>query len=353
MSPPIRSICILRLSAIGDVCNAVAAVQAIQAQHPRATITWVIGKTEHTLLEGLPGIEFIVYDKSAGKAASTDFKHAMSKRQFDVLLHMQVALRASLLSRHINAKRRIGFDRQRSKELQGWFVNERIAPRTNPHVLEGFFDFAQRLGVAEGAFRSPQWNIPILEHDQTFADQRLPAKTPALVIVPAASKPERNWLPERYAALANAAHDRGLSINLCGGPSALEKKLAAEIVSHTQVTIQNLVGQSNLKQMLALLKNASLVLAPDTGPAHMAVSQKTPVIGLYGHSNPARTGPYLYQHYVADVYHQHLKAQTGKPANEQSWGKRVKGETIMQDLSVDAVLKRFHQACDDLEIGKA
>ncbi len=351
MSKPIRSICILRLSAIGDVCNAVAAVQAIQDRHPSAAVTWIIGKVEYSLLADLPGIEFIVYDKSAGKTANRQFKAEIADKHFDVLLHMQVALRASLLSRHIKAKRRIGFDRQRSKELQSWFINEKVLPRSNPHVLEGFFDFAQALGVSKDALQKPTWNIPIRAPDQAFADKHVPHGTHSLVIVPAASKAERNWLPERYAALANAAADKGLNVLLCGGPSELEQRLAASILSHTNASIQNLIGQSSLKQMLALLKNASLVIAPDTGPAHMAVSQGTPVIGLYAHSNPGRTGPYLYLNYVVEVYHTHLKGQTGKSIDQLPWGKRVKGENIMQDLTVDAVIKQFHQVLADLNIG--
>ena len=66
----------------------------------------------------------------------------------------------------------------------------------------------------------------------------------------------------------------------------------------------NLVGKTSLKELLCVLEQASLVVAPDSGPAHMAVTVGTPVIGLYAHSNPARTGPYLYQDYVVEVYHQ-------------------------------------------------
>ena len=62
-----NDICILRLSAIGDVCHAVSAVQAIQRHYPAANITWVIGKVEAALLEGLPGVEFVFFDKKVGK----------------------------------------------------------------------------------------------------------------------------------------------------------------------------------------------------------------------------------------------------------------------------------------------
>lgn len=90
-----------------------------------------------------------------------------------------------------------------------------------------------------------------------------------------------------------------------------------------------------------MLEQAELVLAPDTGPAHMAVTVGTPVIGLYAHSNPTRTGPYLYQDYVVEVYHQNLISQKGKTAEQLPWGTRVKGSELMSQISVDAVITMF------------
>ena len=80
-----------------------------------------------------------------------------------------------------------------------------------------------------------------------------------------------------------------------------------------------------------------MVLAPDTGPAHLATTQGTPVIGLYAHSNPKRTGPYNSLDYVASVYSQHAEQQHGKPVSELPWGSRVKGSDIMKDIDADRV----------------
>ena len=351
----LNSICILRLSAIGDVCNAVAAVQAIQRMHPNVKVTWVIGKIEQMLLEGLPGVEFIVFDKSQGSEAFKQLKQAMVNRKFDILLHMQVALRANWAARLIPAKRKIGFDWHRAKELHTVFTNERIKKQTEAHVLEGFFAFAEKLGVSESEKHALQWDIPVSDADKTFANLHIPTKsvterTRTLVISPAASKEERNWLPERYAAIADYAHHKGFNIVLCGGPSNVDKDLGAAILKHAQCPIKNLIAQTNLKQMLALLANANIVLAPDTGPAHMAVSQKTPVLGLYGHSNPKRTGPYLYQKYAAEVYHQNIQDQTGRNAQHLAWGARVKGKHIMEQITVDAVITKFEQIVSDFNL---
>ncbi len=339
----LHSICILRLSAIGDVCHAVAAVQALQRHYPQAKITWIIGKVEAMLLQGLPGVEFVVFDKKLGFAAYGDLKRKLAGQQFDVLLHMQVALRANLASLVIDAKRKIGFDWQRAKELHALFMRERIAPQQSPHVLDGFAGFVQHLGVPFTPNRNsaPAWQMPLTEADEAFAQSQLSlnteGKTRTLILCPAASKAERNWLPERYAAIADYAAQQGFRIFICGGPTPLEQQLAADIIAHAQSQISNLVGKTSLKQLLALLKHASVVIAPDTGPAHMAVTVGTPVIGLYAHSNPDRTGPYTYRHYVVEVYHRNLQTQFGKPAAELPWGQRIKGAELMAQISVDAV----------------
>ena len=340
-APNYSSICILRLSAIGDVCHAVSAVQAIQKAHPNAKITWVIGKIEAMLLADLPGVELVVFDKKQGKAALKSLKQRFNNQKFDVLLNMQVALRAGFVARCIPAKVKIGFDRARSKELHSLFINKRIDPQAQAHVLEGFKGFAKAIGVSD---YKPSWNMPYTEQDQAVADELLTPEyltNKLLVISPAASKAQRNWLADRYATLADYASEQGFKVVLTGGPTELEINLANSVIEHSNTPILNLVGKTKLKELLCVLKRGSLVLAPDTGPAHMAVTVGTPVIGLYAHSNPARTGPYLYQDYVVEVYHQNLFKQTGKTAEQVSWGTRVKGDDLMSQITVDDVKAMF------------
>ncbi|WP_105199552.1 glycosyltransferase family 9 protein [Pseudoalteromonas sp. T1lg10] len=334
----VQSICILRLSAIGDVCHAVAAVQAIQRVHPQAKITWVIGKVEAMLLEGVPGVEFVVFDKKQGRQAFKTLREQLNGREFDVLLNMQVAFRAGLASRCIRAKVKIGFDKARSKELHSWFINRRIAAKEQPHVLEGFMQFAEQLGVTDF---TPHWQMPLSDTDKQNAMKLVGDDgEPLLVISPAASKAERNWLPERYAAVAEHAMAQGFRVAISGGPTAMEQQLADQIIAHCQQPVLNLVGKTSLKELTCVLGLATLVLAPDTGPAHMAVTQGTAVIGLYAHSNPKRTGPYLYQDYVVEVYNQAVQEQYGKPASELPWGVRAKGE-LMDRIAVDDVIAMF------------
>ncbi|HAT40967.1 MAG TPA: ADP-heptose--LPS heptosyltransferase I [Rheinheimera sp.] len=360
-----QSICILRLSAIGDVCHAVAAVQALQRHFPGVPITWIIGKVEAMLLDGLPGVDLVVFDKKLGRKAYSDLAHKLGGREFDVLLHMQVAFRANVASLFIKAKRKIGFNWTLAKELHALFMRERIAPQHQPHVLDGFAGFVRHLGVPflQQPGDVPVWQMPITDEHRAWAKAQLLKQLPKqvtdqhtplrghLVISPAASKAERNWLPERYAALADHAYQQGFAVYICGGPTQLERDLAAAIEQHASAPLHNLVGKTNLKQLLALLEQATLVVAPDTGPAHMAVTVGTPVIGLYGHSNPARTGPYLSRDYVVEVYHDELKRQTGKTAAELPWGTRVKGAHIMALISTERVIAMFDRVVTEIETG--
>ncbi|WP_202904745.1 glycosyltransferase family 9 protein [Marinagarivorans algicola] len=347
---PINSICIIRLSAIGDVCHVVAVVQAIQAFYPEAHITWVIGKTEAALLQGLPGVKFVIFDKGEGLRAYHKLRMDLPET-FDILLHMQVALRANFAAACIRAKRKIGFARHLSKELHGLVVNERAPAPDRPHVLEGFAAFAHTIGVPRF---TPTWDIPIASAQKQWLmalchSHKIDAQDKVFIVSPGASNPERNWLPERYAQVIDYAAKQGFRIILCGGPTPQERELSHAIQRNCECSPIDIVGKTHLKQLLALLKRADIVLSPDSGPVHMATTQGTPVIGLYAHSNPARTGPFASQGLVAEVYHAVLLAQTGRNAMTLKWGRRLKGNNLMAQITVESVLQQFDKAARALE----
>jgi heptosyltransferase I len=340
-------LCILRLSAIGDVCHAVAMVTRIRHHRPDIKITWIIGKIEHQLLQGMPGVEFIVYDKKAGKKAKEEVKHALAGRTFDALFVMQVALRANLLSRVVKAKRRIGFDWKRSKEGHWLFTNERIEAKKYAHVLEGFMGFADKLGIPKDD--KPRWDMPLEESDWQWAKEQTSGLGKYVVISPAASKAERNWTVHGYVEVAQHLIDNGYKVVLCGGPGPVDAAISSEILKTPNIISLNLVAKTSLKQMLAVLAGAELVVAPDTGPAHMATTMGTPVVGLYAHSNYRRTGPYLSQDFVASVYDVQVKGQKGKEWVYLPWGTRAKGKHLMTFLLVQTVLKKVDQALAKLD----
>src|SRR5687768_8774650 len=126
-TPP-ASVCILRLSAIGDTCHVLAVVRTLQRAWPQTRFTWIIGRLEAKLLGHIPDIEFIVVDKSSTLQSRKKLRETLRGRRFDILMHMQLSLRASVLSTAVSAKIKIGFDRSRAREMQWLFTNERIAP---------------------------------------------------------------------------------------------------------------------------------------------------------------------------------------------------------------------------------
>lgn len=340
-TPP-RELCLLRLSALGDCTHVVPLVRSLQAAWPQTRITWIIGQLEHQLLGDLPGVEFVVVDKGRGRRAYGDLRRALRGRQFDVLLQMQVSLRASLLGLQVPARQRLGFDRQRARDFQWLFTRHRIAHRPCEHVLDGFFGFADALGVRDRILR---WDIPVPESDRAWAAQQLPGDRPVLAINPCSSerfRNFRNWPPERYARVAeHAVREHGLGVVLTGGPSETEQRWGQAIVDAADVAVTNLIGQTRLKQLLAVLERARVLVSPDSGPAHIANAAGTPVIGLYASSNPERTGPYCSREWTVNRYPEACRAAFGKPPEQLRWGRRVRDPEVMQRITVADVTERL------------
>lgn len=340
VAPP-RSVCILRLSALGDATHVVPIVRTIQQAWPDTRITWVIGRPESRLLSLLPGVEFIIIDKRSLRGGVRALRSALRGRRFDVLLHMQLALRASLFSMFIPARLRVGFDRARARELQWLFTNRRIAPRRDEHVLDSFFGFTEALGIAA---RRLDWNLPLPAEAQQWARQHIPDGQPTLVVSACSSHRARNWSVERYAAvIGHAVRRHGLTVLLCGGPNDYERGVAAAIERAATVPVRNLVGADTLPQLLALLARARALLAPDSGPAHMATMVNTPVIGLYAATRVARSGPYLSRQRCIDRYAEAAQRFRGRPPAELSWSEKIEEPGVMDLIEVDAVCARLDE----------
>ncbi|HJT97148.1 MAG TPA: glycosyltransferase family 9 protein [Rhodanobacteraceae bacterium] len=339
--PPVApaSLCLLRTSAIGDVTHVVPLVRTLQQQWPSTKLTWLIGRLEHKLLGDIDGVEFIVFDKSQGRAANRAVREQLAGRRFDALLHMQVALRANLLSRAVNAPLRIGYDRARSKDLHGFFVNCRIPARTGEHVLDAIASFLEPLGLNQTDVR---WDIPIPDDAHEFAQKHLPDATPTLLVAPVSSHRKRNWRPERYAAVMDhAVLKHGWHVVLSGGPSAFEREFGDAILAKMHARPLDLIGKDTLKQLLALLARSTLVLCPDSGPMHMANAVGTKVLGLHAASNPRRSGPYSDIRWCVDRYDAAARRFRRKPAEALAWGTKLEYRDVMDLVEVDDAIERF------------
>jgi heptosyltransferase I len=336
-NPPQR-LCLLRLSALGDATHVVPLLRTLQRAWPQTEFTWVIGKGERALLDGLEGVEFVVYDKKTGLAGMRALWAQLRARRFEVLLQMQLALRANLLSLGIPADLRIGYDRARSKEGHGWCINRRI-PAGGHHVLDAFGQFARALGVTPDRV---EWRLPIPEAAREWAAQQLPGSQPTLIVSPCSSHALRNWAPERYAAVADhAARRHGWRIAICGGRSTLERRTADAILAAMTSPALDLVGKDTLKQMMALLKRAAAVLSPDSGPAHIANALGTPVLGLYACTDLERCGPYSDRRWSVNHYDEAARRFLHRPASELRWGKRIELPGVMDLIGIDEVIERF------------
>ena len=314
-------------------------VRTIQEHWPGTGITWIIGKLEASLLGDIEGVEFIVYDKSRRFGALGDLRRTLAGRSFDVLLNMQVALRASILSLFVRAPIRLGYDRARARDGQRFFTNHRIRAVERQHVLDSFFEFTRALGLKE---RELDWNLPIPPPALEFAASSFEADSRVVAINPSASKPVRNWSIEKYAAVADyAAEKHGAAVVLTGGPAATEAQLAEAIENAVGSRLLNLVGKTSLKELLAVIDRASVLIAPDTGPAHMGTTVGTPVIGLYAASNPLRSGPYLSLDHTVNNYPQALMEARSVDVDAVRWGTRVRSTAAMDSITIDQVTAKL------------
>ncbi len=344
MDTPPDKICVLRLSALGDATHTVPVVRALRKAWPETQLTWIIGKLEHRLLAGLPDVEFIVYDKRGGRPARQALKEALRGRRFDLLLHMQVALRANLLSRLIKAPIRLGWDRGRSRDGHRWFSTHQVREVPFQHQVQGFLEFPRALGLDPDP---PQWDLPVDSADHDWARAKLPGEGSFLMISPCSSHRLRNWSVPGYAAVADhAVRQHGLRVVLMGGPSELERETASAIQQAMQQPALNLVGQDTLTQSLALLQRASVLITPDSGPAHMASALNTPVIGLHAATWSRRSGPYHSLGLCVDRYAEAARRFRGKEPEQLRWGHRIEEPGVMDLISVEAVQEKLTAALE-------
>jgi heptosyltransferase I len=340
--PPPRNVCLLRLSAIGDTCHAAAALNALQIAWPHTRFTWIIGRVEAKLMSAiLPDVEFITFDKGTTARELQRLRKLLKVRRFDLLLHLQLSFRASLISTLVRSPIKLGFDRRRARELQWLFTNARIAPATSQHVLDSFLDFVRACGIEPGP---AAWTIRLPKDAAAYAEWIIPDARPTLVLSPCSSHRLRNWAADRYAAVADyAAEVHGMRVVLAGGRSALERAMGEAIVSASRAAsaVVNQIGKDTLPELLGLLAKASVLISPDSGPAHMATMVGTPVVGLYAATRTARAGPYYSRQWCVDKYDEASQKVFGKPADAIAWTEKIERPGVMDLIEVDEVTAKL------------
>jgi heptosyltransferase I len=185
--------------------------------------------------------------------------------------------------------------------------------------------------------------LPLTEADASFARQRLPEGR-WVAVNPAASKPERTWLPERYAAVIDEAVERwNCNVTLTGGPGAEERAFGDDVLRRVRNSqrVINSIGETTHKQLAAVLARVKVLIAPDTGPVHIASAVGTPVVGLYAVAPPELSGPYHSQELVVNRFPDAVRTILGKDPDKVRWKTRVKSRRAMELITVEDVLAKL------------
>jgi heptosyltransferase I len=332
-------IAVLRLSALGDVVMTLPLLRTLQKAFPAAKLHWIVSRPFHAIVEGLSGVELIVIDKPRGPLTYWRLWRQMRQYDFDWLLVPQASMRANLVTLATRAKRKIGFGALHSRDLQSWFVNE-FVPAEPEHLIASFLRFADYVGAREHVL---EWDLPLKpeEHDWARA-QAANARGIKLAVVLAASKAERNWPVERYREALNRLAARWpLTVVLIGGPGEAERALAAQLREGLRPPVLDMVGRSDLRQLAALLGQVDALLAPDTGPLHIAQAMGKPVVGLYAVAPSAKTGPYVESQWTVDVFAEAAATILGR--ERMGWRQRVHDERALRLITVEAVVDKMEQ----------
>ena len=299
---PLRRVCIVMMSAVGDAVHVLPVINALKRHSPHVHITWILQPGPATLVRGHRSVdEILIFDRSKGWRAFEDIRRALAVREFDLVMGLQVYFKAGIVTAFTRASVKLGFDRTRARDMNWLFTTHRIPPHPQQHVQDQYFEFLTAINVPH---EPVEWDLGPRDDEREWQRSFFAEfDRPTASIVVATSKPQKDWLPERWAEISDALwHDFGLQPVLVGGRSPRELHAEQVILERASQTPHSALG-SGLRNLVSILDGSSLVLAPDTGPLHMSVALDRPVISLMGYTNPKRTGPYRRFHdLIVDAY---------------------------------------------------
>jgi heptosyltransferase I len=328
-----RRICVIRTSALGDVVHALAMVNGLRFGFPRAHIAWILHPVPYQVVRHQPAVDrFIVFPRRRGWGS---LRRQLAGESYDLCLVPQVSFKASLVAAMVRAPVKLGFDFRRSRELHYFFTNAHLPPRPAGHVFEQYLEFLAYLGIQN---YEPRWDL-VLTPEERSAGAAFAAGLPgpALGLVVASSSRCKDWPPAAYAGLADAAAARfGLVPVLVGGPGAREADAAREIAASARTPLV-MALDGPVRTTMVKLAHCRVVVAPDTGPLHLAVALGVPTVGLYAYSDPRRCGPVKFRQLLVDHYNQ----PGDDPARPIT---RRTRPGAMATITVDEVLARIEMA---------
>jgi heptosyltransferase I len=310
--PPER-VALVRLSALGDVVHALPVAAAVRARWPEVRLTWIVERRHAAVLGGHPAIdEVVTLDTRAWRRARRPgtiasaaeeirgFRRHLRAARFDVALDLQGNLKSGAVTWSTRAPLRIGFGASRCREPVSALLTNRhvLPPDSARHVVDQNLALLAPLGVDPPA--RPEFHLPTdgtaeAAIEAFFARSALASRNGVIVLNPGAARPEKRWPAARFAGLARRlVRDAGARIVLLWGPG--EDSIARAIAGGARNIV--VAPPTDLHGLLAVLRRASVVVAGDTGPLHLAAGLEVPCVGLFGPTSGERNGPYGAAHRV-------------------------------------------------------
>jgi heptosyltransferase-1 len=272
----------VKLGALGDVINTLPLAVNLK-KYLDAKITWLVEPLSYPIVNGHPSVDrVILFDKKNWNKSFFDVFKELRNGHFDITLDLQRILKSACFSMASKSSRRIGFDKNRCKEMAWLFPFERIAPSgAVKHMALHYLDFAKHLGVNNPEIR---WDIPVTQE----IPYNLPEKYFVLNI--GATKKANKWPEDNFSKLAEMIKSRlGIKIVITGGREDISSSIS--IAGKSKDYLINLAGKTTIPELKEIIAGAELVVSCDTGPMHLAVALNKPVVALFGPSDPLRTGP--------------------------------------------------------------
>ncbi|PKO60404.1 MAG: hypothetical protein CVU24_13100 [Betaproteobacteria bacterium HGW-Betaproteobacteria-18] len=297
-------VCIVMMSAVGDAVHVLPVLHSLKRANPAMHVTWILQPGPAALVRGHALVdEIIIFDRSSGVSGFLDIRSKLQDRSFDLVICLQVYLKANIITSFIKAPVKLGFDHARARDLNWLFTTHKIPPHSMQHVQDQYLEFCQWLGAPT---EPVTWGLGPWSQEERLWQSSFYSKIerPVAAIVVATSKPQKNWLPERWAKVCDTLYaDFGLQPVLVGGRSPLEVEFERVILERAKHKPLSALGNGGLRGLVGIFDGAELVLSPDTGPLHITVALDRPVVSLIGYSNPKRVGPYRkFSDLIIDAY---------------------------------------------------
>jgi len=288
-----RAFLIVRLGALGDIVHALPLAAALRAAWPDARIDWLVDVKHRAILDHAGGLSTIVpvdTRRLRGPTGLAAVVRALRAARYDVAIDAQGLLKSSTLAHLAGARRVVGLARPQLREpLAGWAYDTAADP-SGPHVVDHALALAQAAGAPAGPPRFTLQPPPSDVVARVRGLLGLGADQPFALINPGAAWPNKRWPPDRFGAVARHLRARhGWRSIVVWGPG--EEDLAAAVVEAADGAAAP-APLTSLGDLLALVGAAGLVVSGDTGPLHLAAALGTPIVGIYGPTDPARNGPW-------------------------------------------------------------